>query len=378
MDKIVVAFDSFKGSLSSMEAGEAFALGYRDVAPDADIRIFSISDGGEGFSDAITVARGGEIVECRVSDPLGRTIVARYTIVDNEMAVISLASASGLTLLAPEERNPLLATTYGTGELILDAVTRGCRRIIVGLGGSATTDGGAGMLRALGYRFYDAVGEELTRSIDILEHAVKVSDKDVDVVLRNIEISVAVDVDNPLYGARGASYVYAPQKGADDAMVARLDSALKHYAELGNDYCGYEASDVAGVGAAGGVGYAFVAFMGRYLTSGIELLLDTIHFDASLEGATLVVTGEGRIDAQTLMGKAPSGVLCRAEQHGVDCIAVGGGVAWCDELRSSLFKAIYAATPDSMPLSEAMQPSVARENLRAVGRQVANNKQNKG
>ena len=258
-----MAFDSFKGSLSSMEAGEAFALGYRDVAPDADIRIFSISDGGEGFSDAITAARGGEIVECRVSDPLGRTIVARYTIVDNEMAVISLASASGLTLLAPEERNPLPATTYGTGELILDAVTRGCRRIIVGLGGSATTDGGAGMLRALGYRFYDAVGEELTRSIDILEHAVKVSDKDVDVVLRKIEISVAVEVDNPLYGARGASYVYAPQKGADDAMVARLDSALKHYAELGNDYCGYEASDVAGVGAAGGVGYAFVAFMGR-------------------------------------------------------------------------------------------------------------------
>lgn len=371
MNKVIVAFDSFKGSLSSVEAGEAFASGYRDVIPDADIRIFSISDGGEGFSDAIVAARGGEVVECMVSDPLGRAIVARYAIIDAEIAVISLASASGLTHLAPEERNPLLATTFGTGELILDALRRGCSRIIVGLGGSATTDGGAGMLRALGYRFYDAEGAELIQTLDILERAVMVSERDVVPAIRNVDISVAVDVDNPLYGERGAACVYAPQKGADSDMVLCLDAALRHYAELGDGYCGYPASDIAGVGAAGGVGYAFVAFLGCALTSGIELLLDVIHFEASLVGATLVVTGEGRIDAQTLMGKAPSGVLRYAERYGVECIAVGGGVAWCDELRGSGFSAIYASKPDDMPLIEAMKPAVACDNLRAVGRIVA-------
>jgi glycerate kinase len=227
------------------------------------------------------------------------------------------------------------------------------------------------MLRALGYRFYDAEGAELIQTLDILERAVMVSDRDVVPAIRNVDISVAVDVDNPLYGERGAACVYAPQKGADSDMVLCLDAALRHYAELGDGYCGYPASDIAGVGAAGGVGYAFVAFLGCALTSGIELLLDVIHFEASLVGATLVVTGEGRIDAQTLMGKAPSGVLRYAERYGVECIAVGGGVAWCDELRGSGFSAIYASKPDDMPLIEAMKPAVACDNLRAVGRIVA-------
>lgn len=371
MKKIVVAFDSFKGSLTSREAGEAFAAGYREVVADADIRLFQISDGGEGLSEAIHAALGGEIVECRVTDPLGRPIEATYAIVNGTTAVVSLAAASGLTLLTPEERNPLIATTFGTGELILDAIARGCRRIIVGLGGSATTDGGAGMLRALGYRFYDAAGEELTVSIDILERAVSVSDSAVRSEVRDVEIAVAVDVDNPLYGQRGAAYVFAPQKGATAEMVERLDDALRHYAKLGDGYCGYEASTSAGVGAAGGVGYAFRAFMGRELTSGIELLLDIIGFDAALADAMLVVTGEGRVDAQTLMGKAPSGVLRRATKYGVDCIAVGGCVEMSEALKQSDFKAIYASMPETMSVDEAMQPSVARENLRRVGRLVA-------
>ena len=371
MKKIVVAFDSFKGSLTSREAGEAFAMGYREVVADADIRLFQISDGGEGLSEAIHAALGGEIVECRVTDPLGRQIEAAYAIVNGTTAVVSLAAASGLTLLAPEERNPLVATTFGTGELILDAIARGCRRIIVGLGGSATTDGGAGMLRALGYRFYDAEGEELTASIDILERAVSASDSEVKGEVRDVEIAVAVDVDNPLYGQRGAAYVFAPQKGAAAEMVVRLDDALRHYAKLGDGYCGYEASTSAGVGAAGGVGYAFRAFMGRELTSGIELLLDIIGFDAALADATLVVTGEGRVDAQTLMGKAPSGVLHRATKYGVDCIAVGGCVEMSEALKQSDFKAIYASMPETMSVDEAMQPTVARENLRRVGRLVA-------
>lgn len=371
MKKIVVAFDSFKGSLSSREAGEAFVEGYRTVWPEVEARIFTISDGGEGLSEAVLAALGGEMVECRACDPLGRSVVARYAIVEGAVAVISLAAASGLTLLTAAERNPLIATTFGTGELILDALRRGCRRIIVGLGGSATTDGGVGMLRALGYRFYDAEGEELTSSIDILERVAKVSDVAVPQEVRDADISVAVDVDNPLCGPRGAAAVFAPQKGADRDMVARLDAALSNFATFGDAHCGFRASECAGAGAAGGVGYAFVAFLGRRLTSGIELLLDIINFDAALSGASLVVTGEGRIDAQTLMGKAPSGVLCRAERYDVACVAVGGGVVMSEALEHSGFKAVLAATPEDMALSEAMQPTAARDNLRRVGQRVA-------
>lgn len=368
MKKIVVAFDSFKGSLSSVEAGEAFAMGCREAYPDAEVKVFPISDGGEGMSDAVLSALGGKIVECEVVNPLGRSVTARYAVVNATTAVISLASASGLTLLETAERNPIIATTYGTGQLILDAVRGGCKRIIVGLGGSATTDGGSGMLRALGYRFYDVEHKELISTIDILERAVAVSDCDVPQELRDVEISVAVDVDNPLYGPRGAAYIFAPQKGASQDMVVRLDSALRHYALLGDARCGYEASESAGVGAAGGVGYAFVAFMGCQLTSGIDLLLDIIHFDEALKGADVVVTGEGRIDSQTLMGKAPSGVLRRAERCGVRCVAVGGGVEMSESLQRSGFSAIYASTPAGMSLSEAMRPDVARENLYNVAR----------
>ena len=371
MKHVVVAFDSFKGSLTSADACEAFAVGYREVCPDASVCIIPISDGGEGFSDAVASSRHGESVECCVTGPLGGDVVATYTILDDGTAVISLAAASGLTLIPAERRNPLLATTYGTGELILDALGRGSRRIIIGLGGSATTDGGSGMLRALGFRFFDDRGCELTSAIDILERAVSISGSDLSPAVRDAVIEVAVDVDNPLYGPRGAAYVYAPQEGADAEMVQRLDRALRHYASLGDSHCGYEASATSGVGAAGGVGYAFVAFLGRELTSGIELLLDIVGLDAALEGASLVVTGEGRIDEQTLMGKAPVGVLRRAQRHGVPCVAVGGMVAMSESLAQSGFSDILAAKPASMPLSEAMKPSVAYDNLRAVGRGVA-------
>lgn len=373
MRRVVVAFDSFKGTLSSREANAAFSEGVREIISDADIVAVAISDGGEGFSEAIVESVGGNIVEVLVSDPLCRPIMARYVIVDNcSTAVITLASASGLTLLTPTERNPLLATTYGTGELVLDAVRRGCRRIVLGLGGSATCDAGVGLLRALGFVFQDAEGRVLTSTMDILERCATINGDRVCSALHDINIAVAIDVDNPLYGERGAAYVYAPQKGASVADVERLDRALRHYADMVACHVGMDYAEELGMGAAGGVAFGLRALLGVVPTSGIEFMLGIIDFDTLLVGADLVVTGEGRVDRQTVMGKAPSGVLRAAKRVGVRCVAVGGSVAWCDELSHSDFDAIYAATPADMLLIDAMKRDIAYENLRAVGRRVCN------
>lgn len=373
MRRVVVAFDSFKGTLSSREANAAFSEGVRDIISDADIVAVAISDGGEGFSEAIVESVGGNIVEVLVSDPLCRPIMARYAIVDNcSTAVITLASASGLTLLTPTERNPLLATTYGTGELVLDAVRRGCRRIVLGLGGSATCDAGVGLLRALGFVFQDAEGRVLTSTMDILERCATINGDGVCSALHDINIAVAIDVDNPLYGERGAAYVYAPQKGASVADVERLDRALRHYADMVACHVGTDYAEELGMGAAGGVAFGLRALLGVVPTSGIEFMLGIVDFDTLLVGADLVVTGEGRVDRQTVMGKAPSGVLRAAKRAGVRCVAVGGSVAWCDELSHSDFDAIYAATPADMLLIDAMKRDIAYDNLRAVGRRVCN------
>lgn len=373
MRRVVVAFDSFKGTLSSREANAAFSEGVRDIISDVDIVAVAISDGGEGFSEAIVESVGGNIVEVLVSDPLCRPIMARYTIVDNcSTAVIALASASGLTLLTPTERNPLLATTYGTGELVLDAVRRGCRRIVLGLGGSATCDAGVGLLRALGFVFQDAEGRVLTSTMDILERCATINGDGVCSALHDINIVVAIDVDNPLYGERGAAYVYAPQKGASVADVERLDRALRHYADMVACHVGMDYAEELGMGAAGGVAFGLRALLGVVPTSGIEFMLGIVDFATLLVGADLVVTGEGRVDRQTVMGKAPSGVLRAAKRAGVRCVAVGGSVAWCDELSHSDFDAIYAATPADMLLIDAMKRDIAYDNLRAVGRRVCN------
>lgn len=371
MRRVVVAFDSFKGSLSSREANAAFSEGVSDILPDADIAQAAISDGGEGFSEAIAEGVCGDIVEMTVSDPLCRPIIARYALVENgSTAVITLAAASGLTLLTPAERNTLIATTYGTGELMLDAVRRGCRRIVLGLGGSATCDASVGLLRALGFIFQDAEGRVLTSTIDVLERCATITGDGACSALQNVNIEVAVDVDNPLYGERGAAYVYAPQKGASVADVERLDRALRHFADVVSHHVGVDYSTEQGMGAAGGVAFGLRALLGVVPTSGIDLMLGIVGFEELLVGADLVVTGEGRIDRQTVMGKAPSGVLRAAKRAGVRCVAVGGSVAWCDELSHSDFDAIYAATPADMPLTEAMQRDVAYDNLRAVGRRV--------
>lgn len=370
MKKIVVAFDSFKGSLSSVEAAEAFVLGVQEICPDAECHVVALSDGGEGMAEAVVYTLGGDMVAAEVHDPLYRVITSNYGIIDSgATAVISMASASGLMLLEPSERNPLITTTYGVGELLIDAVRRGCQKIIVGLGGSATNDGGVGMLRALGYKFLDGNGVELTQTIDILEFVESIIPPRVN-LLEDVELCVAVDVTNPLCGEQGATTIYGRQKGATVEMITRLDRGLAHYASVVARCCGTDISNMPGMGAAGGLGFAFGALLGAMPHSGIELMLSIADFDTIAHDATLIVTGEGRIDRQTVMGKAPSGVLRHAQRAGVRCIAVGGGVEWCDELRNSNFEAIYAITPDGMPLEEAMRSEVARQNMRELAREI--------
>ena len=368
MTRIIAAFDSFKGSLTSREAGEAFRRGFTSECPDAEVEVLAIADGGEGMAEAICEGVGGEMVSALVSDPLGRKIEARYTLVnDGDTAVIAMSAASGITLLKTEERNPLIASTYGTGELILDALERGCSKIIMGLGGSATNDCGVGMLRALGYRFYDSAGEELTDTISILERAESISTAERHPLLIGTKFTAAVDVNNPLYGPMGAAHIFALQKGATPEVVERLDKALRHYAEVVDA----DSAEVAGTGAAGGMGYTLYTMLGAHMRPGIEIVLSLLDFEQRAKSADLIVTGEGSIDAQTLHGKAPAGVLAAAQHLGIPTIALGGRVECIEELLAGGFHAVHAITPHSQPLSEAMQCDVATQNMERAARQIA-------
>ena len=368
MTRIIAAFDSFKGSLTSREAGEAFRRGFMAERPDAEVEVLAIADGGEGMAEAISEGVGGEMVSVVVSDPLGRKIEARYALINGgTTAVIAMSSASGLTLLKPEERNPLMALTFGTGELIVDALERGCREIIMGLGGSATNDCGVGMLRALGYRFYDAAGEELCDTISILERVESISTAERHPLLMGVKFTAAVDVDNPLYGAQGAAHIFAPQKGASPEMVERLDRALCHYAEVVDA----DAAEVAGAGAAGGMGYALHAMLGAHMRPGIEVVLALLDFERRAQGASLVVTGEGSIDAQTLHGKAPAGVLAAAQRLGIPVVALGGRVECESALLAGGFHAVRAITPHDQPTDVAMQRETAIANMERAARELA-------
>lgn len=368
MTRIIAAFDSFKGSLTSREAGEAFRRGFMAERPDAEVEVLAIADGGEGMAEAISEGVGGEMVSVVVSDPLGRKIEARYALInEGTTAVIAMSSASGLTLLKPEERNPLIASTFGTGELIVDALERGCREIIMGLGGSATNDCGVGMLRALGYRFYDGRGEELRDTISILERVKSISTAERHPLLMGVKFTAAVDVDNPLYGAQGAAHIFAPQKGASPEMVERLDKALRHYAEVMDA----EAAEVAGAGAAGGMGYALHTMLGARMRPGIEIVLALLDFERRAQGASLVVTGEGSIDAQTLHGKAPAGVLAAAQRLGIPVVALGGRVECEGALLAGGFHAVRAITPHDQPTDVAMQRETAIANMERAARELA-------
>lgn len=371
--KIVVASDSFKGSLSSTEVATAAARGIKSVYPDCEAVAVSVADGGEGTVDAVVEALGGKIVTATVNDPLGRPILARYGVV-GKMAVIEMAAASGLTLLTDEERNPWLTSTYGTGEIIMDAVKRGCRDFLVGLGGSATNDAGMGMLQALGFRFYDIDDQEIIDGCGgRLQDVARIDDTGVMVAVRQCRFTVACDVDTPFCGSEGAAYVFAPQKGADMEMVARLDSGMVSFAEVIEKTYGIDLNSMAGAGAAGGMGGGFYAFLNARLKRGVDMVLDAIDFDSIIRGADLVITGEGKIDYQTVKGKTAAGVLARAKAQDIPVVAIAGRVEMCDSVAQMGFAGVYAIWEEEMPLEVAMQSNTAAANVEQTVKKIVTN-----
>ena len=343
--KVIIAIDSFKGCLTSKEANGAAAEGIRRVYPDAEIVEVPVSDGGEGYMEAFHAAIGGRLVEVAVRDPLMRPITAKYLLHD-ETAVIEIAQASGLTLLTNEEHNPLVATSYGTGQLVADAIRKGSKHIIVGLGGSATSDAGIGMLRALINAF-----TKNGQWDDIKE-------------VKDVAFMIASDVKNPLYGEKGAARVFAPQKGATPEMVRRLDERARKFAELSAKHFGYDCSQMAGAGAAGGLGYAFLQYLHAESKSGIQLLLDTIRFKELVKGADLIITGEGSADRQTLMGKLPMGIL--EQSGGVPVFLIAGRISDREELLNAGFARVECINPPGISLEEAMRKEVALQNISQV------------
>jgi glycerate kinase len=340
--KIVVAIDSFKGCLTSNEANQVAAEGIRNRWPDAKVVQVPVSDGGEGFMEAFHAAIGGDLVELTVRDPLMRPVAAQYLLHD-KLAVIEIAQASGLTLLAKEERNPMVATSYGTGQLVADAIRRGAEHIIVGLGGSATSDAGIGMLHAL----MDAFSKH--GSWDDIEE------------LKHVCFTIASDVKNPLCGENGAAHVFAPQKGASPEMVFQLDKKARKFADVSAKHFGYDRSEQEGAGAAGGLGYAFLQYMNADCKPGIELLLDTIRFHEIVKDADLVITGEGSADRQTLMGKLPMGILKQSDHVPVCLIA--GKISDKQELLNAGFAQVECINPEGITLEEAMRKEVATQNI---------------
>ncbi|HYW23550.1 MAG TPA: glycerate kinase [Terriglobales bacterium] len=325
--RIVAAPNPYKGSLGAPDAAVAMAAGVRDVIPNAEVVEVPVADGGEGTVEALVAARGGELVTACVHGPLGDAVDAVFGIIDGgRTAIVELAAASGLPLLPPERRDPQVTSTYGFGELLEAARRRGVDRIIAGIGGSATNDAGAGMGQALGYRLLDDVGDELPPGGLALRRLARIDGSGVDPAWAGIDVEVAVDVTNPLTGPEGASAVYGPQKGATPEMVRELDAALTRFAEV----AGWEIADLPGAGAAGGAGAGLVRFLGAHLTRGAPLVVEASGLDAALPGARMVLTGEGRVDAQTAYGKGPVEVARRARAVGVPAILIAGsrGPGW--------------------------------------------------
>ncbi len=347
---VIVAIDSFKGCLSSTEANRAAAEGIRRVCADAEVVQVAVSDGGEGFVEAFRSATGGKEVEVTVADPLLRPVAATY-LLSGQTAVIEIAKASGLTLLASHERNPMTATSYGTGQMVADAVEKGARHIIVGLGGSATSDAGTGMLRAL---------------VDIFAPHGKWKDI---AALSGIRFTIATDVSNPLCGENGAANVFGPQKGATPYMTRLLDSRARRFAEASARYFGYDRSEDEGAGAAGGLGYAFMQYLNAERRSGIELLLEAIDFRKTAKNADFIVTGEGSADRQTLMGKLPTGIL--AHSSAVPVCLIAGQVSDRDKLLAAGFASVECINPPSLPLTTAMQKSIATQNIKETAARLA-------
>lgn len=362
--KIILAFDSFKGSLSSEQTARCASSAIARVFPRCQIVTTVVADGGEGTTEAILRALGGQRRTVRIHDPLMRPIDAPYGVAENgRTAILELAAAAGLTLLQPAERNPWRTSTFGVGEMITHALQEGCRRFLIGIGGSATNDAGCGMLRALGFRLLDADGRELDGTGASLERIAAIDDRNVLKELHEAEFTVACDVDNPLYGPQGAARIFARQKGADPQMIDRLDAGLRNFAAVVERHTGHDFAQTPGAGAAGGVGGALCSLLHANLRPGIEMLLDAIGFDRLIAGADLILTGEGKIDHQTPHGKVPCGVLQAGRRQQIPVIALGGAVENTRELTDCGFAALFPIVAGPVSLEEAMRPDCAARNL---------------
>lgn len=355
--KIVVAPDSFKGSNSSLKAAELIESGIKNVFPQAEVLKIPVADGGEGTVEAVITASGGQWEETAVNDPLGRGIMARWGSTRN-LAVIEMAEASGLTLIKEAERNPLITSTYGTGQLIEEALNKGYRKILIGLGGSVTNDGGSGMARALGVRFLDEQGQELSDGGGDLHRLARIDLQNLDPRIIETEITIASDVTNPLLGEKGATATYSAQKGADKAMQLLLEEGLKKLADVLEEQQQLSFKDEAGAGAAGGLGFGLQAFCGARISSGIDTILDSIQFDSLIRDASIVVTGEGRIDGQSLYGKVPVGIARRCKAQNIPVLAIVGDLLGSmEEIYAEGIESVMSTVPRAMPLKEAMERS---------------------
>ena len=363
MKKIVVASDSFKGSLSSKDVAESAARGVHEIYPQCEVIEINVADGGEGTVDAVVETLGGSLRTIKVNNPLDRPIAATYGIAGST-AIIEMASASGLPLISIEERDPSKTSTYGTGEMILDAINQGCRNFLVGIGGSATNDAGTGMLQALGFKFIDNQGNVISRCCGgILGDIAKIDDSEVPAEVRESTFTIACDVDTPFCGPIGAAYVFAPQKGASPEMVKALDEGMASFAKVIEQKYNINIVPEAGAGAAGGMGGAFKAFLNGTLRKGVEMVLDAINFDERISDADLVITGEGKVDFQTPKGKTAAGVLARAKKAGIPTVVIGGCVEPCEELNAMGFAGIYPILEEKVPLEIAMQHDFASANV---------------
>ena len=414
--KILIAIDSFKGSLSSKEAGEAIKSGILRVIPDAEVLISPLADGGEGTVETLVEALGGSLETVRVNGPLFQEVEAHYGILsesekfqaetesnphretlpknhskecseahsdtpsetdsqyspkDGKLAVMEMSQASGITLVSPEERNPLKTGSYGVGEMILDAYHKGCRRFLIGIGGSATNDGGIGMLSALGFRFTKENGEEISPCGEGLKDLARIENTFVSKDLLQCSFQIACDVENPLYGENGASLVYGFQKGGNKELLSQMDLWMKRYSELVKEYNPAANPEVPGSGAAGGLGFAFRSFLQGELKSGVSLILEETRLSEKMQGADLVITGEGRLDEQSAMGKAPIGVAKLAKAQGIPVLAFAGAVTvGAKACNQAGIDAYFPILRETTTLEDAMNKETAKQNLADTVEQV--------
>jgi glycerate kinase len=355
--RVLIAPDSFKGSLPAIEIGERIAGGVRSVFPQAETIIIPLADGGEGTVEALVSATGGQIMTQSVTGPLGEKVEAKWGLLgDGITAVLEMAAASGLPLVPEERRNPMVTTTYGTGELIRGGLDQGCRRFIIGIGGSATNDGGAGMAQALGVKLLDVKGEQISYGAAGLGHLEKIDIKGLDPRLKGAEVLVACDVNNPLTGPAGAAQVFGPQKGANPEMVGELDRLLERFAKVVERDLGRNVKDIPGAGAAGGLGAGLLAFLAARLVPGVDLILEVVGLEEILrEGVDLVITGEGEINRQTLYGKVPVGVARLAKKYNVAVIAIVGSIGQgAEDVYQEGIEAMMTIVNGPISLAEAM------------------------